>query len=81
MERINTRVGHDSLFDHFIFGNASMHLFVAQNYYNLTVPRYVDILEPEGEFNVAELQKAGCQIENELSEVRNRMKILEGARN
>ena len=81
MERINIRVGHDSLFDPFSRGNASMHLFIAQNEYNLNVPRYVDSLEPEGEINVAELQKAGCRIENELSEVRNRVKILEGARN
>ena len=46
---------------------------IAENDYNLNVPRYVDTFEPEEEIDVAALQKEIDQIEAELTEVRGRM--------
>jgi type I restriction enzyme M protein len=46
---------------------------IAENDFNLNIPRYVDTFEPEEEIDVAALQKEIMQIESELSEVRGRM--------
>ena len=47
---------------------------IAENDFNLNIPRYVDTFEPEEEIDVAVLQKEIDQIETELVEVRGRMK-------
>ena len=47
---------------------------IAENDFNLNIPRYVDTFEPEEEIDVAALQKEIDQIEVELVEVRGRMK-------
>ena len=47
---------------------------IAENDFNLNIPRYVDTFEPEEEINVAVLQKEIDQIEAELVEVRGRMR-------
>lgn len=46
---------------------------IADNGYNLNIPRYVDTFEPEEEIDVAALQKEINQIDGELVEVRGRM--------
>lgn len=46
---------------------------IAENGFNLNIPRYVDTFEPEEEIDVAALQKEIDQIESELEEVRARM--------
>ena len=46
---------------------------IAENDFNLNIPRYVDTFEPEEEIDVAALQKEINQIEVELTEVRGRM--------
>lgn len=46
---------------------------IAENDFNLNIPRYVDTFEPEEEIDVAALQKEIVQIEAELAEVRTRM--------
>lgn len=46
---------------------------IAENGYNLNIPRYVDTFEPEEEIDVAALQRQIIQIEAELVEVRGRM--------
>ena len=47
---------------------------IADNDYNLNIPRYVDTFEPEKEIDVAAVQREIDQIEGELAEVRGRMK-------
>jgi len=46
---------------------------IAENDFNLNIPRYVDTFEPEEEIDVAALQKEIDQIEAELAEVRGKM--------
>jgi type I restriction enzyme M protein len=46
---------------------------IAENDFNLNIPRYVDTFEPEEEIDVAALQKQITAIEAELAEVRGRM--------
>lgn len=46
---------------------------IAENGYNLNIPRYVDTFEPEEEIDVAALQREIAKIEGELAEVRGRM--------
>jgi type I restriction enzyme M protein len=46
---------------------------IAENDYNLNIPRYVDTFEPEEEIDVAAVQKEINTIEVELAEVRGRM--------
>ena len=46
---------------------------IAENGYNLNIPRYVDTFEPEDEINVAAVQKDIVRIEAELAEVRAKM--------
>jgi type I restriction enzyme M protein len=46
---------------------------IAENDFNLNIPRYVDTFEEEEEIDVAEVQKEIKQIENELTEVRGKM--------
>ncbi len=46
---------------------------IAENDFNLNIPRYVDTFEPEDEIDVAALQKEINIIETELTEVRARM--------
>ncbi|WP_419913301.1 type I restriction-modification system subunit M [Hoeflea sp.] len=46
---------------------------VAENSYNLNIPRYVDTFEPEEEIDVAAVQKEIVSIEAELADVRRRM--------
>ncbi len=47
---------------------------IAENDFNLNIPRYVDTFEPEEEIDVAALQHEIDQIEAELAEVRGRMR-------
>jgi type I restriction enzyme M protein len=46
---------------------------IAENDYNLNIPRYVDTFEPEEEIDVAAVQKEINVIEIELADVRQRM--------
>jgi type I restriction enzyme M protein len=46
---------------------------IAENGYNLNIPRYVDTFEPEEEIDVAAVQKDIERIEAELAEVRTKM--------
>lgn len=46
---------------------------IAENDFNLNIPRYVDTFEPEEEIDVAALQKEINTIEAELADVRGRM--------
>ena len=46
---------------------------IAENGYNLNIPRYVDTFEPEEEIDVAAVQQEIVRIEAELSEVRGKM--------
>jgi type I restriction enzyme M protein len=46
---------------------------LAENGFNLNIPRYVDTFEPEEEVDVAAVQKEIDRIEGELAEVRARM--------
>lgn len=46
---------------------------IADNDYNLNIPRYVDTFEPEAEIDVAAVQKEIVAIEAELADVRKRM--------
>ena len=46
---------------------------IAENGYNLNIPRYVDTFEPEEEIDVAAVQKDIVRIEAELSKVRRKM--------
>ena len=46
---------------------------IAENDFNLNIPRYVDAFEPEEEIDVAALQKQINTIEAELAEVRGKM--------
>ena len=46
---------------------------IAENDFNLNIPRYVDTFEPEEEIDVAALQKQINTIEAELAEVRGKM--------
>jgi type I restriction enzyme M protein len=46
---------------------------IADNDYNLNIPRYVDTFEPEAEIDVAAVQKEVVAIEVELADVRERM--------
>ncbi len=47
---------------------------IAENDFNLNIPRYVDTFEPEEEIDVAALQQEIDKIEAELAEVRGRMR-------
>ena len=47
---------------------------VAENDFNLNIPRYVDTSEEEAEIDVAAVQREIDQIEKELAEVRVRMR-------
>ena len=46
---------------------------IAENGFNLNIPRYVDTFEPEEEIDVAAVQKDILRIEAELAEVRAKM--------
>jgi type I restriction-modification system DNA methylase subunit len=46
---------------------------IAENGYNLNIPRYVDTFEPEEDIDVAAVQRDIARIEAELAEVRARM--------
>ena len=46
---------------------------IAENGYNLNIPRYVDTFEPEEEIDVAAVQKDILRIEGELADVRAKM--------
>ena len=46
---------------------------IAENGFNLNIPRYVDTFEPEDEISIAAVQKDIVQIEAELAEVRVKM--------
>jgi type I restriction enzyme M protein len=46
---------------------------IAENDFNLNIPRYVDTFEPEEEIDVASLQKEINKLEGELTEVQQRM--------
>lgn len=46
---------------------------IAENGFNLNIPRYVDTFEPENEIDVAAVQKDIVRIEAELVEVRTKM--------
>ena len=46
---------------------------IAENGYNLNIPRYVDTFEPEAEIDVAAVQKDILRIEAELADVRAKM--------
>lgn len=46
---------------------------IAENAFNLNIPRYVDTFEPENEIDVAAVQKDIVRIEAELVEVRAKM--------
>jgi len=46
---------------------------IAENGYNLNIPRYVDTFEPEEEIDVAAVQKDILRIEAELADVRAKM--------
>jgi type I restriction enzyme M protein len=46
---------------------------IAENGYNLNIPRYVDTFEPEEEINVAAVQADIVRIEGELADVRAKM--------
>lgn len=46
---------------------------IAENGFNLNIPRYVDTFEPEEEINVADVQRDIVRIEEELAEVRAKM--------
>ena len=46
---------------------------IAENAYNLNIPRYVDTFEPEEEIDVAAVQKDIQRIESELAELRSKM--------
>ena len=46
---------------------------IAENDFNLNIPRYVDTFEPEEEIDIAALQKDIDRMEAELAEVRGRM--------
>mgnify|MGYP003707215441 CR=1 FL=1 len=46
---------------------------IAENDFNLNIPRYVDTFEPEAEIDVAVVQSEIATIEAELSDVRKRM--------
>lgn len=48
---------------------------IAENGYNLNIPRYVDTFEPEEEIDVAAVQMDIIRIESELAEVRERMNV------
>lgn len=47
---------------------------IAENDYNLNIPRYVDTFEPEKEIDVAAVQKETDRLEAELAEVRTKMR-------
>ena len=47
---------------------------IAENDYNLNIPRYVDTFEEEEEIDVAAVEKEIEQLEAELAEVRTKMK-------
>ena len=47
---------------------------IAQNDYNLNIPRYVDTFEEEEEIDVAAVEQEIERLEAELAEVRVRMK-------
>ena len=46
---------------------------IAENDFNLNIPRYVDTFEPEEQIDVAALQKEINELETELSKIRGRM--------
>ena len=46
---------------------------IAENDFNLNIPRYVDIFEPEEQVDIAEAQREIERIEAELTEVRGKM--------
>ena len=46
---------------------------IAENDYNLNIPRYVDTFEPEEEVDIAALQREISTIETQLVDVRARM--------
>jgi type I restriction enzyme M protein len=48
---------------------------IAENNYNLNIPRYVDTFEPEAEIDVAGVQKEIAAIEVELADVRKLMAV------
>jgi len=47
---------------------------IAENDFNLNIPRYVDTFEPEEEIDLAAVQREINQLEKELAEVRAKMK-------
>ena len=55
------------------YSHRASHEQVAENGYNLNIPRYVDTFEPEEEVDVAAVQKDILQIDAELVKVRKKM--------
>ena len=47
---------------------------IAENDFNLNIPRYVDTFEPEPEVDMQEVAKEISQLETELAEVQDEMK-------
>jgi type I restriction enzyme M protein len=47
---------------------------IAENDYNLNIPRYVDTFVEEEEIDIAAVEKEIEQLESELAEVRAKMK-------
>lgn len=55
------------------YSHLASHAEIAENDYNLNIPRYVDTFEPEEEIDVAALQREILHIEAELDQVRDQM--------
>ena len=49
---------------------------IAENDYNLNIPRYVDTFEQEAEIDITATQSEIAQLEKELTGVRRKMKVL-----
>ena len=56
------------------YSHVAMPEEIAENDYNLNIPRYVDTFEPEEEIDIAEVQREIDGIEAELAEVRAKMR-------
>ncbi|MBF7015224.1 type I restriction-modification system subunit M (plasmid) [Novosphingobium resinovorum] len=55
------------------YSHRASHEEIAENDFNLNIPRYVDTFEAEDEINVASVQEEIDRIEGELTEVRAKM--------
>ncbi|MBN4016438.1 type I restriction-modification system subunit M [Rhodospirillaceae bacterium AH-315-P19] len=67
LETYGTRVEIDK------YSHCATHEKIAENDFNLNIPRYVDTFEPEEKIDIAALQREINQIEVELTDVRGRM--------